>query len=75
MDWEDGLPLIQLAWRKNQEDLLMERWIHGTQDTYQAHMGFEEFKAKMIYKVENYDNQSTEDTLRKVKAILDGGMG
>lgn len=53
----------------------MERWIHGTQDTYQAHMGFEEFKAKMIYKVENYDNQSTEDTLRKVKAILDGGMG
>lgn len=73
MDWEDGLSLIQLAWRKDHEELLRERWIHGTQDSYQGRMSFDEFKARMIYKVETVDNQTPEQILSKVKKILDGG--
>ena len=58
----EGLDLIELAYKKTQDDLLFQRWLHGPQ----FEMSLDEFKHSLMPQVE----KKTEDILETVEAII-----
>ena len=68
LDVEDGVALIAKAFEKQQEDLLIQRWILH----YQGEMTFEEFKGKLkaVPASTFVDTRTEGEILDEVKDIL-----
>lgn len=66
MDWETSFLLIKKAIEKEQEDLLIQRWI-GSEYGFQSRMSLSKFKELCTPQKE----YTTEEIMQKVNSIIE----